>query len=141
MAMNALKLFGNFIAAASALLPVSAFVHDGSAAAGNADLSFNAGSGVNGPVYALVVQPDGKTIIGGNFSVVRGVACQNIARLRADDRVDPTFDAGEGYLPNFGRHKTDCQVISGIWSSYLPILSPLFLIATTTKRTSECQRR
>jgi hypothetical protein len=49
------------------------------AASGDVDLSFDPGSGVNGPVYAVVMQPDGKVIIGGSFSTDKDVACQNIA--------------------------------------------------------------
>jgi uncharacterized delta-60 repeat protein len=58
------------------------------------DLSFDAGSGVNGPVYALVVQPDGKVIIGGSFTVVKGLARRGIARLNADGSGDSSFTPG-----------------------------------------------
>jgi len=34
------------------------------------DLSFDAGLGVNGPVNAVVVQPDGKVVIGGKFTML-----------------------------------------------------------------------
>jgi uncharacterized delta-60 repeat protein len=64
-------------------------------------------SGISG-VRAVAVQPDGKTIIAGSFTSVKGVARNRIARLNADHSVDPTFDpnvgsvtppANEGELP------------------------------------------
>ncbi len=47
--------------------------------------------GVNGVVYALVVQSDGKILIGGEFSAVGGVPRNNLARLNADGTLDQTF--------------------------------------------------
>jgi hypothetical protein len=55
------------------------------------DLSFDPGSGVTGPVNAIVLQPDGKVIIGGQFTTVKGRVRTNIARLDPDGTGDPTF--------------------------------------------------
>ena len=38
------------------------------AALGDVDLSFDPGSGVNGAVHAVAVQPDGRLIGGGQFT-------------------------------------------------------------------------
>ena len=43
---------------------------------------------VGGFVLATAVQPDGKTIIAGQFSSVLGQARSNIARLNADGTLD-----------------------------------------------------
>ena len=43
-------------------------------------------------VLATAVQPDGKTIIAGNFSSVLGQARSNIARLNADGTLDAGFN-------------------------------------------------
>jgi uncharacterized delta-60 repeat protein len=43
-------------------------------------------------VLATAVQPDGKTIIAGNFSQAFGVARPHLARLLADGTLDPTFN-------------------------------------------------
>lgn len=64
------------------------------AQAGALDPSFNPGSGVGGAVYAVVVQPDGKLLIGGEFSAVNGVPRNNLARLNGDGSLDVTFNAG-----------------------------------------------
>jgi len=48
-----------------------------------------AGTGAN--VYAMVVQPDGKTILAGQFTSVLGAPRTNVARLNADGTLDATF--------------------------------------------------
>jgi len=52
---------------------------------------FSQGLGVNGPVFAILVQADGKVVIGGEFSTVNGIARRNVARLNADGTLDRTF--------------------------------------------------
>ncbi len=63
------------------------------AAPGDVDLRFDAGSGINGGVLALAIQPDGKVLIGGEFSAVRNGVQYGIARLLLDGSADPTFNA------------------------------------------------
>lgn len=48
---------------------------------------------VNGTVRAIVVQPDRRIIIGGDFTTVGGSNCTRLARLHADGTVDATFNA------------------------------------------------
>jgi len=45
---------------------VDPIVGTGHAAPGDADLSFDPGSGVDGTIYSIAVQPDGKIVIGGD---------------------------------------------------------------------------
>ncbi len=52
--------------------------------------------GFIGSVKAMAVQTDGKVIIGGVFSMVNGVACNNLARLNADGSLDSSFAIGTG---------------------------------------------
>lgn len=49
--------------------------------------------GVNGVVYALAVQADGKILVGGNFISLGGQPRTNLARLNADGSVDASFNA------------------------------------------------
>src|SRR6185437_5907255 len=63
---------------------------------GRTDLDFNPGSGINGTVYVILVQRDGKILVGGEFSSVNGEPRINIARLNPDGSLDTTFDAGLG---------------------------------------------
>jgi uncharacterized delta-60 repeat protein len=57
---------------------------------------FNPGTGVDGTVFAIAVQPDGKLLIGGDFTTVNGSSSPRIARLNQDGSVDAAFDAGIG---------------------------------------------
>lgn len=64
------------------------------AAGGALDPGFLAAplTGPNGPVTAMVMQPDGKLVIAGPFTAVHGVARRAIARLNADGSLDTAFD-------------------------------------------------
>jgi uncharacterized delta-60 repeat protein len=85
--------------ALSLLLLIGALSNDSSAAPGDLDLSFDTGSGINGPVLTIpvrtmVIQPDGKILIGGEFTTVKGLVRTNLARLNADGSGDSNFLAG-----------------------------------------------
>lgn len=66
------------------------------ARSGIPDPTFNPGTGPNGTVYSVAVQPDGKVLLGGAFTSVNGVALRSIARLNADGSVDSSFNPGTG---------------------------------------------
>nr|MDQ3322804.1 FG-GAP-like repeat-containing protein [Acidobacteriota bacterium] len=59
---------------------------------GSLDAAFNVGSGANATIFALALQPDGKILIGGSFSVYNGATRARIARLNADGSLDTTFN-------------------------------------------------
>lgn len=61
---------------------------------GSLDNTFNIGGGPNGWVYSIRIQPDGKILIGGNFSSFNGVGRNYIARLDSDGTLDTTFNTG-----------------------------------------------
>src|SRR5689334_19773139 len=46
---------------------------------------------IDGPVYEVAVQPDGRILIGGDFVNVGGQLHTKVARLNADGSLDPTF--------------------------------------------------
>ncbi|MSU49012.1 MAG: hypothetical protein EXS37_08000 [Opitutus sp.] len=47
---------------------------------------------VDGNVLVLVTQPDGKTLLGGQFSTVSGFPRNNLARLNSDGSLDQAFN-------------------------------------------------
>jgi len=96
--MKKLLSVRTIVLAGSFLLQLNTLCFQSRGAAGDVDLSFDPGSGVNGGVDALAVQPDGKVIIGGWFTTVQGLARAGIARLNADGSGDSSFnpDAGIG---------------------------------------------
>ncbi|MBI2947450.1 MAG: hypothetical protein HYY23_07380 [Verrucomicrobia bacterium] len=67
---------------------------------GAVDQSFDPGTGVNGSlapgVYSLVIQPDGKILVAGNFDSVSGTVRNAVARLNSDGSLDTAFDPGTG---------------------------------------------
>ena len=50
----------------------------------------------NNKVFAITLQPDGKALIGGDFTSINGVARHHIARLNTDGSLDLAFDPGTG---------------------------------------------
>ena len=64
--------------------------------AGSLDTTFDSIAGANAPVYALAQQPDGKTLIGGDFRTVNRVSRNRMARLFSNGLLDPSFNAGLG---------------------------------------------
>jgi len=63
---------------------------------GSLNDAFNPGSGANGNVYTMSVQPDSKVLIGGEFTQVDGTARSHVARLNADGSLDTSFDTSTG---------------------------------------------
>jgi uncharacterized delta-60 repeat protein len=69
---------------------------------GSKDTSFNIGTGFDGSigtdkVHAIVIQPDGKIIIGSDFWQYNGVRNGKLIRLNTDGSVDKSFDIGSGF--------------------------------------------
>lgn len=62
---------------------------------GSVDNSFETESGFNNAVYAIKIQPDGKSIVAGAFTSYKGIACRKVIRLNTDGSVDASFDASE----------------------------------------------
>ncbi|MFN7847392.1 MAG: T9SS type A sorting domain-containing protein [Bacteroidota bacterium] len=69
---------------------------------GSVDIYFNPGSGINNPVTGvfeldcILIQSDGKIIIGGFFSTFNGAPARCIARLNSNGSLDNTFMQGTG---------------------------------------------
>lgn len=64
---------------------------------GSLDTSFDPGSGAGGAypwIDSIVVQNDGRLLIGGSFTSINGTNRDHIARLNADGSLDTAFDAG-----------------------------------------------
>jgi len=59
---------------------------------GGLDVSFNPGSGADGNVFSIALQPDGKALIGGSFYTINGTNRSRIARLKADGSLDSSFN-------------------------------------------------
>lgn len=64
---------------------------------GSLDLTFDPGTGPSEYPTEVLIQDDGKILIGGNFTTVNGASCNRIARLNADGTFDATFNVGSGF--------------------------------------------
>jgi len=60
---------------------------------GSVDVNFNTGAGLNGTVYAVAVQPDGKILVGGDFTLVNNTNRTRIARLNPNGALDLSFNS------------------------------------------------
>jgi len=63
---------------------------------GSLDSSFNIGNGANDWIYSVLLQSDGKVIIGGAFDSFNGTRKRSIARLNTDGSLDNTFNPSTG---------------------------------------------
>ena len=64
---------------------------------GQIDNSFNIGSGFDGTVKTIALQPDNKILVGGDFTSFNGLPNSKIVRLNSDGSVDNTFVSGVGF--------------------------------------------
>ncbi len=53
-------------------------------------------SGSGSPVTSLVVQPDGRILVAGDFTILAGAPRRYLGRLNADGSLDATFDPAVG---------------------------------------------
>ena len=64
---------------------------------GSIDYTFSVGTGFNSTVLVSELQPDGKLILGGQFTSYNGTARNRIVRLNTDGTIDNTFSVGTGF--------------------------------------------
>jgi len=64
---------------------------------GTIDNTFNYGFGFDYAVYTVVLQPDGKILVGGNFSNYNGNTANYFTRLNSDGTIDNSLNSGIGF--------------------------------------------
>ena len=64
---------------------------------GTLDNTFTVGSGFNASVRTIVIQSDGKILVGGDFTTYNETNINRIARLNSDGTLDDTFTVGSGF--------------------------------------------
>jgi len=74
------------------------------------DGSFGNGDNANSYINCSVIQPDGKIIIGGEFTTYGGVSSSLIARLNPNGSLDTSFHVGSGFTGLSGA-KVNCITI------------------------------
>jgi uncharacterized delta-60 repeat protein len=63
---------------------------------GSLDSTFTPPSGAINWVSSIVLQQDGKIVVGGHFWILNGNYINNVARLNHDGSLDSTFNSGSG---------------------------------------------
>ena len=63
---------------------------------GTLDTSFSVGTGANSIVNDIVIQADGKILVGGNFTIYNNFAVNRIIRLNPNGSRDASFTPGVG---------------------------------------------
>jgi len=63
---------------------------------GSVDETFDPGEGFDHMVNTILLQPDGKIFVGGNFARYDNVPAYDLIRLNADGSIDTSFNAGIG---------------------------------------------
>ncbi|WP_166921417.1 T9SS type A sorting domain-containing protein [Flavobacterium poyangense] len=58
---------------------------------GSTDTSFNVGIGFDNTVDSVLIQSDGKILIGGSFTKYQEIPVKSFIRLNSDGSIDPTF--------------------------------------------------
>ncbi len=66
---------------------------------GSLDATFNPGAGADSTVFDVVVQPDGKILLGGSFYGVNSVGSYSVARLNENGSADSSFTSP--FAPSF----------------------------------------
>jgi uncharacterized delta-60 repeat protein len=85
--------------------------------AGGAQLDF--AGGVPG-VQALLLDPDGRILIGGEFAAANGTVRRRLARLHQDGTVDPSFHPGlglDGEVTAMARQPDGAIVVAGVFTA------------------------
>ncbi len=67
---------------------------------GTKDNDFNTGTGADGIVEIVVIQPDGKILLGGRFKNFNEKPYAGLVRLNADGSIDSSFEIGKGFDKN-----------------------------------------
>jgi uncharacterized delta-60 repeat protein len=82
-------------------------------AASLVDTNFNIGTGANGIVEQVLMQPDGKVLICGNFTSFNGADRAYCARLNSDGSVDTSFRSGASYWVRHMALQADGKIVIG----------------------------
>ena len=64
---------------------------------GSLDTTFNVLAGFDSTINDFALQPDGKIVVGGNFSHFNGIPKNKILRLNSDGSLDSTFHVTSGF--------------------------------------------
>jgi len=97
---------------------------------GSKDSTFDIGSGFNGNVNAVAIQPDGKILVGGDFVIFTGSSQNYLIRLNSDGSKDETFDIGTGfnnYVESIAIQSDGKILVGGYYTTYKDLTQNYFI--------------
>jgi uncharacterized delta-60 repeat protein len=85
---------------------------------GSIDTTFGIGTGFNATVWAITLQPDGKILVGGEFTSYSGAIESKIVRLNTNGTIDTTFNTPiiNNTIFDIGVQPDDKVVVVGIFT-------------------------
>jgi uncharacterized delta-60 repeat protein len=84
---------------------------------GAVDTGFDPGSGANGTVYSMALQPDGKILVGGNFTSLNGSPHNYIGRLNSGGVPDSFNPGTNGVVYSLALQSNDKILVGGNFTS------------------------
>jgi uncharacterized delta-60 repeat protein len=88
---------------------------------GTIDSNFAVSTITFGIIEQILIQPDGKILIGGNFTQINGVNINRLARFNTDGTLDATFNIGSGannYVRGMGLQGDGKIVVVGGFTNF-----------------------
>ncbi len=79
------------------------------------DVGFGNGDGFDNSVNKVILQSDGKVVVGGSFTIFNGTSISKFIRLNTDGSPDATFSVGQGFNNTVYTAvvQTDGKIIAG----------------------------
>lgn len=88
---------------------------------GSIDGAFVTGTGFGNRVFGITIQPDGKILVLGEFTIYNGTAINRVVRLNTNGSIDGTFVVGTGFnnIPRKASIQADGKfIICGEFTNY-----------------------
>jgi uncharacterized delta-60 repeat protein len=90
---------------------------------GSVDSDFLTGLGFNAPVTDILLEPDGKLVVAGDFTSYDGTACNRLIRLNANGTADTAFVSAYGAGPDapinaLARESSGTLLVAGDFSNF-----------------------
>ncbi len=88
---------------------------------GTVDASFNPGTGADAGIVDTLIQPDGKVLIAGRFTVYNSASSNRIARINTDGTLDTSFSSGSGAeleIYSISLEKNNKIFIGGVFTTF-----------------------
>jgi uncharacterized delta-60 repeat protein len=102
---------------------------------GTRDTSFSVGTGFSSTVNSILIQPDGKILVGGNFTSYQSVSANRVIRLNTDGTRDTSFVIGTGFDSSAQTIAysaiTDKILVGGVFTSYQSVSANRIIMLNT----------